>query len=1114
MDKLEIIYPDGNIEFHDLDPNRRATNIGSHPENDIEIASLHVAPFHAVLNHQQRPYHLIVISRVGQTFLNGQPVQANVPVRLGNRAIVEMEGHRLILLEGAGIPAEPVGTPVGTPTAPPTPEPEPQPTGSPPPAGQQARQQPPSAAQPLSGGLITPPTTQPVQAGMASAFVEFWGLSDKPQDQVIPEIDISLSERAWTLDVGQTTAFELSITNGRNQVADYYLQIPDLPQEWLRFSSLHQNFKPAENRVDLNPGENGTIMIYITPPRRPDSRASTRYFTVKVESVYSNEEQPRFSQLWASLTINPYYEFSVTDLMPPEQNTTWRDSKGTVAVEITNLGNDDTRFRIEGEDRLQGCQFHVIVPGVDETPERQTDAIIPVASTLPVIIEVKPLKRRIFSFRPITYPLTISTTVLAPQPEFKPRSGELKNFPLFGPLPILLMGLVLLLLTLLITRPRINTFRFTDETTDKLVMNNTPVALEWEASLFTRDLELEPSIEGLEMPLPSQGTAIAMPVSNTDYRLKGENLVSRLLPSIFQPPVEQVSVKVAAMPPRANFEAEPGVVTGDDDITLRWEVQYADRVELFRQIGDGNVPELIGDFSGQTMARLQVTPEPNQEKVTYILAPSNNYFPTPTTSRKEVLIRPEIIFFNANPLRINQGEETILSWQVNGAQQVMIQGSDIGSSIQGPDHSLPVRPFNTTQYTLVVSGIKPRVVIIEVIPPTPTPPPPPPLVQRFDVTPLEITAGESVQVDWDIAGVDKVTILPILDGGELPPSGSVSETLEENTLFVLTASNGNSAEDVTMTRQVIVNPAPIRPEILNFEAVPSKVTRDSPENITLSWQINGKPESLELSGPGIGTLSLDPTQETFDNVSVDDEALFTLTASVGDLKDSDIVRIEADDPDPEAPTIIFFTAASGDTPPDQNDVRPQLTDSADTNRYEVTAGSIVQLSWRVDGSTSVALQRDGESLGGRPPQGEDFFGITSDTEFELIAKNGEGKEPPPRSAFVDLVISSNPPPDPPFNFVGNEETDSIGFTWNYVNPSAIIGFRIYRKDGRDGTYNQVANENELKNDAIFEWTDPGANPPCGRKYYIVAVYFDFAEQKPKETESGRPSWSSTPCAAP
>jgi hypothetical protein len=326
-------------------------------------------------------------------------------------------------------------------------------------------------------------------------------------------------------------------------------------------------------------------------------------------------------------------------------------------------------------------------------------------------------------------------------------------------------------------------------------------------------------------------------------------------------------------------------------------VTNASKVELYRAVGASSALEFISDFSDQLIAELQVTPEPDQDSTTYVLVANNDYVLTPTPRRQVVTVQtptPEIVFFNADPQTINEGQSSTLSWRVVGAQQVSVQGPGITSNVQNAEHSLPVQPAVSAEYTLSVNGAPPRPVRVNVIPPTPTPPPPAPVVQRFDVTPLEIVAGESVQLDWEVSGVSVVRIDPLLGGGELPPSGSTSQTLEENTLFVLTASNGNPDEDVRLTREVIVNPAPVKPEILTFAANPTSVTRGQRRSVTLSWEVSGNPANLELTGPDIGTLPLDPTSKEF-TVEVGDEALFTLTAYTGDLKDSAIVRISGVD---------------------------------------------------------------------------------------------------------------------------------------------------------------------------------------------------------------------------
>src|SRR5215472_11203445 len=101
-DQLELIAPSGEIKFYDLDPSRGITNIGRHPENDIVIDSPTVAPFHAVLDHRQRPFQLVVVTQENPTTVGGETVQPNVPRALHTWDTIELNGHSLVLVEGGG----------------------------------------------------------------------------------------------------------------------------------------------------------------------------------------------------------------------------------------------------------------------------------------------------------------------------------------------------------------------------------------------------------------------------------------------------------------------------------------------------------------------------------------------------------------------------------------------------------------------------------------------------------------------------------------------------------------------------------------------------------------------------------------------------------------------------------------------------------------------------------------------------------------------------------------------------------------------------------------------------------------------------------------------------
>src|SRR4051794_30996848 len=120
-DQLELIAPSGEIKFYDLDPGKGITNIGRHPENDIVIDSPSVAPFHAVLDHRQRPYQLVVVTQESPTSVGGEAVAPNVPHALNTWDTIELDGHSLVLVEGGagmrGMPSVSARTSTASPWA-------------------------------------------------------------------------------------------------------------------------------------------------------------------------------------------------------------------------------------------------------------------------------------------------------------------------------------------------------------------------------------------------------------------------------------------------------------------------------------------------------------------------------------------------------------------------------------------------------------------------------------------------------------------------------------------------------------------------------------------------------------------------------------------------------------------------------------------------------------------------------------------------------------------------------------------------------------------------------------------------------------------------------------
>ena len=81
QDQLEIIRPDGQIEFYLLDVAKGLTNIGRDQENDVVLDDPDVASFQAMLDHRKRPYQLVLLSEEGQVSLDGNALSINGPGR-------------------------------------------------------------------------------------------------------------------------------------------------------------------------------------------------------------------------------------------------------------------------------------------------------------------------------------------------------------------------------------------------------------------------------------------------------------------------------------------------------------------------------------------------------------------------------------------------------------------------------------------------------------------------------------------------------------------------------------------------------------------------------------------------------------------------------------------------------------------------------------------------------------------------------------------------------------------------------------------------------------------------------------------------------------------------
>ena len=174
---LEIIDLNGQVRFHPLDPERGITTIGRHVKNDIVLAEAEVAPFHALLDHRQKPYQLILLAEGENTKLRGQPVPPHTPTTLSPWETLDLAGHIIILCPGEG------------------------------------------ASEEISSLVALPQHAPP--------------LAERPRDHADDHFLVTLSGREWTVEVEQSAVCQMTITNRQGREAEFIVHLEGLKPAWV-----------------------------------------------------------------------------------------------------------------------------------------------------------------------------------------------------------------------------------------------------------------------------------------------------------------------------------------------------------------------------------------------------------------------------------------------------------------------------------------------------------------------------------------------------------------------------------------------------------------------------------------------------------------------------------------------------------------------------------------------------------------------------------------------------------------------------------------------------------------------------------------------------------------
>ena len=1032
--QLEIISPSGATEFHDLDPDKGVVNIGRHPDNDVVIDSPGVALFHAVLDHRQEPYQIMLLSEEGVATLRDQRMVPNVFQELHKWDTVEINGYAIILLEGTGAAV----------------------------AEEAVRPPPPELPQRPGYEVPIPvpePTAVPTPAPGPIA------LPSRPLDQTDDIIIVELSAREWIIDVEQTATCQVTIVNGGDLVATFAVRVEGLDESWVTI------FPP---QVNLYEGARATVTITMEPPRLPTSGAGPHHLAVVVASA---NYPGRMSRLGATLTVNPYYEFAVGELSPKQQTVSWRKRTARVTLPITNKGNSETPFRLEGEDDERACRFEFEVPGEEARLIRQAELRLRPGTAYDLPAYITPIRRRLVALRKRSYSFAITTSLIEGAQTPRSVMGQLKSAPLIGPWLLLLMIVGLAALVVFLLRPISEPALAIDQS------NPDPgeaVTLSYAASrfaglspsnIFNRlnalflklRLEYQPDDgEWQSVKTPSEfeeplGKSIHIPPGNGRYRLRAETWLSQLAP-VLEGVSRKVLVFVTPVEPEIlDFLANPAAPLVGQEVAVSWRVSGA---EVLKLEYDG-VEETFQDTELESGNRSVVL----DKDTTFTLVASNSSWDGEVRKPLQVPVgvptktpipTPVIVRFDVDPLSIVEGETVRISWEVTGADSVSVEpvGSDF--LLQG---DVGDQPTALTNYKL--------------------------------------TAFKNAE-----------------DG---------------------TQAKNSASKEVFVEPQPSATPEPVPPEIQIFEAVPKEVILGDDEEVNLTWSISGETTNIEITAPDMKLSGLD-AQDVI-TVTVKETTLFVLTAYNGDLSKSTPVEVTVLEPTPTEtpeppptptptpyppPVVIYYKAEGLNPPEDKVTFKTSVeTESGWVYEYEVQVGSMAKLSWKVADAEAVALQ----DFGPQPSESSLILPdpVSQAGNYMLTAENAGGTV----SAFVKFELVPRPSPPPPYDLNGKETTDKDGnpvikLVWFYDRAfiTQIDGFRVYRADvssAGDKVFQPVAvlyPEDTWPNQSKFDWTDSLedlSGRACGNAYYVTAFYWDVVENEEKETDASTTSYYSTPC---
>ncbi len=786
---VQHVSPDGEIAFIEEAPQSGLIYIGAAATDRIQIQANGYDATVAVLDVIQQPALLTCLVDHLTVSLNGLAQPLAAPISVTPEDELSIEGHTLFVLSSGS--ADVVERPVAV--AAPVLEPVTDPT--------------PNTQDAATTGL-------PVEA-----LPEGYDDTSLGSDETSKVIVTRLPERLFETEVENEVEIAFTITNGGMLVGTFVTEVVGLNPDWITID------KPELNLFE---GQKETVRITVTPTRSYESTAGEDYFSIWVTSPDYPAER---AIMYGTIDIAPFREFTIGDMSPRDQTIRYRKNAGRVKFDVMNRGNTATDFLVKGSDGSQAIRFMFHMDD-GMSYGGQTELRLEPGEKQQLDLELLPKDRKIFSARRQRHNFNIGVSILNGLEPPAERMGQASQSPLIGlPLMLLLLFCCVALLAYSF-RPRIRDFgaiaadfpaeqvsdgsfgnpqvvnigglamtipsaRNTGSAVEQTIAAGESVELSWDAPIFTQ-ITIEPNIGKME---ERSGTVSVSPLDTTVYTLEASNLISDFLPNLFGQSTE-IRIVVEPIFPVVRMTVDREDILVGEDVELDWSVSNADEVFI---VIDGAAETIPAE---QHRAKRKIT---LQEDSTIAIKAINRYTDANGVSKSTQIVvsvptptpLPPVVLnsFNVEPEVVTKGQPVRLTWNVEGAESVIIE--PLGEyPAQG---SVEDVPQESLAYVLKATNgqqeLNPALREVTVnLPPTPTPVPGAPNIEIFTISPDTVEKGSSVsqnvQLAWSVIkghSDDEVTVQ--ISGGTLgvreglPLQGNLTVQATADTEFTLEAVN-------------------------------------------------------------------------------------------------------------------------------------------------------------------------------------------------------------------------------------------------------------------------------------------------------------------------------------